>query len=92
LPSDANAHPHLDRSGKLALVHNGIIENYSSLRQKLAKRGHKFLSKPTPKSSRTWWAIIWTKGAQRLDAHARNGFGRHRAGHARGHRHLLPSP
>src|SRR5882757_8065279 len=39
LPSDANAHPHLDQSGKLALVHNGIIENYAALRQKLIKRG-----------------------------------------------------
>jgi glucosamine--fructose-6-phosphate aminotransferase (isomerizing) len=44
LPSDANAHPHLDRSGELALVHNGIIENYAALRQKLVRRGHKFLS------------------------------------------------
>jgi glucosamine--fructose-6-phosphate aminotransferase (isomerizing) len=44
LPSDANAHPHVDRSGKLALVHNGIIENYAPLRQKLLRRGHKFVS------------------------------------------------
>lgn len=44
LPSDANAHPHLDRSGKLALVHNGIIENYGTLRAKLQRLGHKFLS------------------------------------------------
>jgi glucosamine--fructose-6-phosphate aminotransferase (isomerizing) len=44
LPSDANAHPHLDRSGKLALVHNGIVENYSALRHKLLRSKHKFLS------------------------------------------------
>jgi glucosamine--fructose-6-phosphate aminotransferase (isomerizing) len=44
LPSDANAHPHKDQSGKLALVHNGIIENYAALRQKLLRRGDKFLS------------------------------------------------
>ena len=44
LPSDANAHPHLDQSGKLALVHNGIIENYAALRQKLLNDNHKFLS------------------------------------------------
>ena len=43
-PSDANAHPHLDNSGRLALVHNGIIENYAALRQKLSRLGHKFLS------------------------------------------------
>src|SRR5206468_3000422 len=44
LPSDANAHPHLDRSGKLALVHNGIIENYAELRHKLLRLKHGFLS------------------------------------------------
>ncbi|MBI2928472.1 MAG: glutamine--fructose-6-phosphate transaminase (isomerizing) [Verrucomicrobia bacterium] len=44
LPSDANAHPHLDQSRKLALVHNGIIENYAALRQRLARCGHEFLS------------------------------------------------
>jgi glutamine---fructose-6-phosphate transaminase (isomerizing) len=44
LPSDANAHPHKDQSGKLALVHNGIIENYAALRQKLLRHGDKFLS------------------------------------------------
>ncbi len=43
-PSDANAHPHLDRSGRLAVVHNGIIENYAALRRRLAARGHRFLS------------------------------------------------
>jgi glucosamine--fructose-6-phosphate aminotransferase (isomerizing) len=44
LPSDANAHPHLDQSGRLALVHNGIIENYIALRHKLLRLGHNFLS------------------------------------------------
>ncbi len=44
LPSDANAHPHLDHSRKLALVHNGIIENYATLRQQLLDDNHKFLS------------------------------------------------
>jgi glucosamine--fructose-6-phosphate aminotransferase (isomerizing) len=44
LPSDANAHPHQDQSGTLALVHNGIIENYASLRQKLQRKSHRFLS------------------------------------------------
>ncbi|UXN34923.1 glutamine--fructose-6-phosphate transaminase (isomerizing) [Avibacterium paragallinarum] len=41
-PSEANAHPH--RSGKIAVVHNGIIENYEELREELQKRGYKFLS------------------------------------------------
>ncbi|MDP6967153.1 MAG: class II glutamine amidotransferase, partial [Candidatus Marinimicrobia bacterium] len=41
-PSDTNAHPHLDETGKIALVHNGIIENYDSLRKLLEREGVKF--------------------------------------------------
>jgi glucosamine--fructose-6-phosphate aminotransferase (isomerizing) len=36
-PTDTNAHPHLDNEGKLALIHNGIIENYVELRQQVRK-------------------------------------------------------
>jgi glutamine---fructose-6-phosphate transaminase (isomerizing) len=43
-PSDENSHPHLDQSGRIALVHNGIVENCDRLRDKLAKAGHVFLS------------------------------------------------
>jgi glucosamine--fructose-6-phosphate aminotransferase (isomerizing) len=43
-PTDTNAHPHLDASGKLALVHNGVIENYLELKERLKKAGHKFVS------------------------------------------------
>lgn len=43
-PSDANAHPQTSASGKLALIHNGIIENYSQLKQELIKKGYKFNS------------------------------------------------
>jgi glutamine---fructose-6-phosphate transaminase (isomerizing) len=43
-PSDANAHPHLDCSGKIAVIHNGIIENYASLRDELLASGHVFRS------------------------------------------------
>ncbi|WOI62904.1 glutamine--fructose-6-phosphate transaminase (isomerizing) [Streptomyces fradiae] len=39
-PSDANAHPHLDNAGRVAVVHNGIIENFAALRAELAERGH----------------------------------------------------
>jgi len=43
-PTEVNAHPHLDCSGKLAIVHNGIIENYKLLRQQLKDLGHIFHS------------------------------------------------
>ena len=43
-PNDVNAHPHMDRSGRLALVHNGVIENYQALRAPLAEAGHRFRS------------------------------------------------
>ena len=43
-PTEVNAHPHLDQSGDIALVHNGIIENYRSLRARLEVKGHHFLS------------------------------------------------
>jgi glucosamine--fructose-6-phosphate aminotransferase (isomerizing) len=43
-PSDENAHPHFDCSKKLALVHNGIIENYYVLKERLLKKGHAFVS------------------------------------------------
>jgi glucosamine--fructose-6-phosphate aminotransferase (isomerizing) len=44
IPSDTNCHPHLDASGKIAVVHNGVIENYDALKQKLIRAGHKFKS------------------------------------------------
>ncbi|MBU1767426.1 MAG: glutamine--fructose-6-phosphate transaminase (isomerizing), partial [Candidatus Omnitrophica bacterium] len=43
-PSDRNAHPHTDGSGKIAVVHNGIVENYASLKKLLIDEGHKFKS------------------------------------------------
>lgn len=43
-PSDRNAHPHRSANGKLAMIHNGIIENYASLKQELIKKGYKFHS------------------------------------------------
>ena len=43
-PSDRNAHPHLDCSGRIAVVHNGIIENYQELRRELLTAGHTFVS------------------------------------------------
>lgn len=43
-PNDINSHPHLSQSGDIAIIHNGIIENYGSLKEELTKRGHKFAS------------------------------------------------
>ncbi|MCL0073449.1 glutamine--fructose-6-phosphate transaminase (isomerizing) [Dehalococcoidia bacterium] len=42
--SPANAHPHLDCSGRIAVVHNGVIENFQSLRDELSREGHHFSS------------------------------------------------
>ena len=43
-PAEKNAHPHTDCSGGLSLVHNGIIENYVELKERLVKQGHRFTS------------------------------------------------
>jgi glucosamine--fructose-6-phosphate aminotransferase (isomerizing) len=43
-PNDENAHPHYSSTKKLAIIHNGIIENYNSLKQDLLRKGHQFLS------------------------------------------------
>ncbi|MCC5924866.1 MAG: class II glutamine amidotransferase, partial [Crocinitomicaceae bacterium] len=44
LPNDINAHPHLSKDGKIAIIHNGIIENYDVLRDSLVKKGYVFKS------------------------------------------------
>jgi glucosamine--fructose-6-phosphate aminotransferase (isomerizing) len=49
-PTDRNAHPHVDNDGKLAVIHNGIIENYTELRKELEARGHKFSSETDTES------------------------------------------
>lgn len=43
-PSDRNAHPHTSANGKLAMIHNGIIENYTQLKSELQKKGYSFIS------------------------------------------------
>ena len=43
-PTDENSHPHLDASGKIAVVHNGVIENYDRIKQRLRATGHQFHS------------------------------------------------
>ena len=49
-PTDTNAHPHISNDGKLAVIHNGIIENYVELKADLEKRGHKFTSETDTES------------------------------------------
>ena len=43
-PSDRNAHPHLNKAGDIAIIHNGIVENYSALKQELLSEGYLFVS------------------------------------------------
>jgi glucosamine--fructose-6-phosphate aminotransferase (isomerizing) len=43
-PTDVNAHPHIDCTGRVAVIHNGIIENFQALKERLAKAGHAFVS------------------------------------------------
>lgn len=44
VPNDVNSHPHLSNSGKIAIIHNGIIENYEPLKKELINRGYVFKS------------------------------------------------
>src|SRR5207237_1937771 len=43
-PTEVNAHPHLDDTGRIAVVHNGIIENYAAVKRLLSEKGHTFVS------------------------------------------------
>jgi glucosamine--fructose-6-phosphate aminotransferase (isomerizing) len=43
-PNDINSHPHFSQTGNLVMIHNGIIENYASIKEGLTKRGHQFVS------------------------------------------------
>lgn len=49
-PSDVNAHPHFNKAETIAVVHNGIIENYLQLRKKLTGKGYQFVSETDRKS------------------------------------------
>ncbi|RYD74804.1 MAG: glutamine--fructose-6-phosphate transaminase (isomerizing) [Sphingobacteriales bacterium] len=44
IPSDRNSHPHTSNNGRLSIIHNGIIENYATLKEELSSRGHEFTS------------------------------------------------
>ncbi len=65
-PSDRNAHPHLNAAGDIAIIHNGIIENYSALKQELISAGYLFLSDTDSEVLVHLIDWIWTKD-QSLD-------------------------
>src|SRR5579872_5237778 len=65
-PTEENAHPHRDCTGKIVVVHNGIVENYLSLKKKLIEEGHKF-------TTETDTEII----AHLVEKYSRSGNGRH---------------
>ena len=67
-PSQVNAHPHLDGPGRIALVHNGIIENYSTLKQFLLNKGHVFSSQTDTEVLVHLISEIYHDGAKSLES------------------------
>jgi glutamine---fructose-6-phosphate transaminase (isomerizing) len=64
-PTEENAHPHRDCTGKIVVVHNGIVENYLTLKKKLAEEGHKF----TTETDTEIIAHLVEKYSQRVNGH-----------------------
>src|SRR6201991_2230141 len=62
-PSEANAHPHLDAAGRIAVVHNGIIENADELRAKLVAEGVEFMSQTDTETVAHLVAAAFAAGA-----------------------------
>lgn len=60
-PSSRNAHPHYSQSHNLAIIHNGIIENYADIKQKLIEKGVTFRVILTLKCWYSWWNMSWRK-------------------------------
>jgi glucosamine--fructose-6-phosphate aminotransferase (isomerizing) len=67
VPNDVNAHPHLDKTGKIALVHNGIIENYETIKKTLEKRGVVFTSDTDSEVLVQLISEIYNNGKEQLD-------------------------
>ncbi len=61
-PNDTNAHPHTSANGHFVLIHNGIIENYTSLKNKLSKRGYSFYSETDTEVLANLIEYIYLKG------------------------------
>ena len=67
-PSDLNAHPHVSSDGKIALIHNGIVENYLDLKSMLLKEGYTFLSETDTEVACNLIAYCYQKTGKLLDA------------------------
>ena len=67
IPNDLNAHPHLDKTGKIALVHNGIIENYDPIKKTLESRGVVFKSETDSEVLVQLISEIYNNGDLKLD-------------------------
>ena len=65
-PSDRNSHPHLGGKGKVAVVHNGIIENYKELRERLEAHGYEFKSETDSGDCRAPAWTICTPASRRI--------------------------
>jgi glucosamine--fructose-6-phosphate aminotransferase (isomerizing) len=60
-PSDKNSHPHTSNDGKLSIIHNGIIENYATIKEELLNRGHEFTSDTDTEVLIHWIEEIYKK-------------------------------
>ncbi|MDA8440019.1 MAG: glutamine--fructose-6-phosphate transaminase (isomerizing) [Propionibacterium sp.] len=67
-PSDTNAHPHLSQSGRVALVHNGIIENFATLRSELEAEGVRFVSETDTEAAAQLLGYLVDAGAPLAEA------------------------
>lgn len=68
IPSDINAHPHFSNDSKIAVVHNGIIENYMLLKEELEKEGYKFISETDTETVAHLIDYYYTRGMNILDS------------------------
>ncbi len=67
-PSDVNSHPHLSNDSLIAVVHNGIIENYMDIKEKLAAEGYRFLSETDTETVANYIEYYYKKGMDFFDA------------------------
>ncbi len=68
VPSDVNSHPHYSGSGKLAIVHNGIIENFMEIKEELISKGYKFLSETDTEAVAHLLETYYEEGVELFDA------------------------